>query len=861
MVMVSGAAPNAWFTGRISGYNRFNGSMTVNPILALGSSANISFGSWTVNLTGLIGPTGSNGNTGKTGGTGPQGNTGNTGGTGPQGNTGGTGPQGNTGNTGDTGPQGNTGNTGGTGPQGNTGPTGSIGINVQTYGALGNGSANDITAINQAFAAANSSGSTLPVSLFFPYGTYLISTNLNSLTLNKNVKIFSDNATIKYSGSTQASSLLYVNTNGKNFTLDGLNIDGSSLSSRLVTLFESGSGSSEIIINNCKFANSYAPGDGLGSTQKMTESFLIYSSGGFKQYTVTNSSFQNCNRGGPPQAGWTGSSQALVITAETTGFPESVIVTNNFFADVSNGFTYDEVANKDTDCLCIFGGITYGSSYMKSKSIVSNNSFKNCKGRSIKIQQDEAIITGNQFYHAVRPINTGGVEVNTQVAVANINNNVFHYEPTAENSSPFQASGISLAGISTGIFGGWSGGRSVIGVGSVIGMRRPKSSQITNNTIINNVPSTIGTLRAPFVTFEDESSAGRTASNPYNINISSNSIIGGPIQSFLISTLRRPATDGISASLGITNAPERTKQHIIIKDNYVSSFSPSNPLSSTAAGRTGSAWILSATSPPTSSFTGFIPYNEFYVTNNIHNGQTAVPFIRLSYQTPYGSPSFGYNLNSNFFNNEGITTESATINVSGNFVNTFNNQTGNVEGVASIDGSTGAVNNVARTNVEQNYTATPTFQSAFNILKTGPNVFPNPGGLTANINFNTLYAPTLLYYNEPVQTVTVPPGGGTVTFDLQKAQVFSLLLSDNVNSISILNADTGANRAIGFTLILQMGTPNKTVQWATANIRWPNNTAPTLATSGQRVDVYSFMSIDEGVGWLGFIGGQAYTYS
>ena len=52
-------------------------------------------------------------------------------------------------------------------------------INVKTdYGATGNGSTDDRTAINNAIAAANSSGA----SLYFPFGTYKVSASLTALT-------------------------------------------------------------------------------------------------------------------------------------------------------------------------------------------------------------------------------------------------------------------------------------------------------------------------------------------------------------------------------------------------------------------------------------------------------------------------------------------------------------------------------------------------------------------------------------------------------------------------------------------------------------------------------------------------------
>jgi hypothetical protein len=162
--------------------------------------------------TGSTGPTGSNGITGNTGATGSPGTTGNTG---TIGSTGPTGSNGITGNTGATGSPGTTGNTGNTGAQGNTGPTGSQGntgatgnidlsglsftqsgggvartidsklkdvVSVKDFGAVGNGIANDTSALQNAFNSGAKN-------IYLPTGTYKI---LAQLTLPINVSLYGD---------------------------------------------------------------------------------------------------------------------------------------------------------------------------------------------------------------------------------------------------------------------------------------------------------------------------------------------------------------------------------------------------------------------------------------------------------------------------------------------------------------------------------------------------------------------------------------------------------------------------------------------------------------------------------------------
>ena len=148
---------------------------------------------------GEVGDEGATGAQGTTGTTGPQGNTGPQGATGQKGQKGEIGAQGTDGEKGATGPQGNKGDTGATGPQGNqgvqgaTGPQGPAGtltdftqdgtsavarnvytklkevFSVKDFGATGNGSTDDYSAITAAIAA--SAGKTL----IFPKGTYSVS--------------------------------------------------------------------------------------------------------------------------------------------------------------------------------------------------------------------------------------------------------------------------------------------------------------------------------------------------------------------------------------------------------------------------------------------------------------------------------------------------------------------------------------------------------------------------------------------------------------------------------------------------------------------------------------------------------------
>lgn len=130
-------------------------------------------------IQGLTGPTGPTGPQGIQGLTGPQGVIGLTGPAGPQGIQGPAGPQGPTGPQGIQGLTGLTGTTGATGAAGPTGPVGPQGLpgtilgftTVTAYGAVGNGIANDTTAIQNAINANRW--------IYVPSGTYRVTSAIS----------------------------------------------------------------------------------------------------------------------------------------------------------------------------------------------------------------------------------------------------------------------------------------------------------------------------------------------------------------------------------------------------------------------------------------------------------------------------------------------------------------------------------------------------------------------------------------------------------------------------------------------------------------------------------------------------------
>lgn len=100
------------------------------------------------------------------------------------------------------------------------------------------------------------------------------------------------------------------------------------------------------------------------------------------------------------------------------------------------------------------------------------------------------------------------------------------------------------------------------------------------------------------------------------------------------------------------------------------------------------------------------------------------------------------------------------------------------------------------------------------------------------------------------QNLVTSADGATVTFDLDTSNVFTVTLGGN-RTLALSNATTGQAFVVR---LVQDGTGSRTVSWF-STIKWPGGTAPTLSTTGGRVDVFGFICTSSGQ-YDGFIVGQ-----
>lgn len=102
-------------------------------------------------------------------------------------------------------------------------------------------------------------------------------------------------------------------------------------------------------------------------------------------------------------------------------------------------------------------------------------------------------------------------------------------------------------------------------------------------------------------------------------------------------------------------------------------------------------------------------------------------------------------------------------------------------------------------------------------------------------------------YRETVIANTV--SSGTFTVDLSLGNMFNLTLTSS-STISFTNPPP-AGTALSFTLhCKQDGTGSRVITWPAA-VKYPNASTPTMSTGANKIDIFSFFTLDGGTTYLG----------
>ena len=101
------------------------------------------------------------------------------------------------------------------------------------------------------------------------------------------------------------------------------------------------------------------------------------------------------------------------------------------------------------------------------------------------------------------------------------------------------------------------------------------------------------------------------------------------------------------------------------------------------------------------------------------------------------------------------------------------------------------------------------------------------------------------------------PSNGRVTVNVADGNVVQVLLS--ANTVFEFRCPIGAGVALSFTLLLQQdGTGSRTCTWP-STVDWGTTGAPTLTTTASKVDVVTFLSVNGGRSWYGFLSAKGFA--
>ena len=99
----------------------------------------------------------------------------------------------------------------------------------------------------------------------------------------------------------------------------------------------------------------------------------------------------------------------------------------------------------------------------------------------------------------------------------------------------------------------------------------------------------------------------------------------------------------------------------------------------------------------------------------------------------------------------------------------------------------------------------------------------------------------------------VTSSSAAVSLDLRTASNFSHDLTENT-TISFANP-AASGKVSGATLRIIQGSTARIITW-NSSIKWASDTAPTLSTANDAVDVFVFYTVDGGTNYYGFTAGQ-----
>lgn len=105
---------------------------------------------------------------------------------------------------------------------------------------------------------------------------------------------------------------------------------------------------------------------------------------------------------------------------------------------------------------------------------------------------------------------------------------------------------------------------------------------------------------------------------------------------------------------------------------------------------------------------------------------------------------------------------------------------------------------------------------------------------------------------------TPPVTAGSLVLDLAQGNVFEVVLSASVTSLTFVNPPAAGRVGVVTLILRQDATGGRSFAWPAA-VKWAGGVAPVVSTAAAAIDVYSLLTRDGGATWLGFPAGQAFA--
>ena len=277
-------------------------------------------------------------------------------------------------------------------------------VSVKDFGAVGNGVADDTVALQ----AALDSGSQ---AILFPAGTYKITSSL-SVATTKSLTIIGESAKIE-AGTIMGHVLqVVVGAAIESVTVSGLVIDGQYVASTGIFIEADGGSVTRVTVENNIVQN-------FNNTTEVVSAFGIRVDAlGAESVRVVGNTVKNVNR-----------TQVNPGTIASVGIGvyslvHGAVISGNHIENISS-----PAGDADADGVGVFSFNRLDDVHQSASPVITDNYFYNCKGRFVKSQCANMVVTNNRFEMAAFDCVDNFRFVDLQTGGGVISNNTGWWKP------------------------------------------------------------------------------------------------------------------------------------------------------------------------------------------------------------------------------------------------------------------------------------------------------------------------------------------------------------------------------------------------------------------------------------------------